>query len=103
MKKMFKRDFLGSPVPIKASSRLFSVGTISVLMNMKIIVVRIFAQTRVNIVPLLIIINHYRAVMVIIIIFMNIISRSPSIEVTVGKFFWEAQVVVVCVWAQQLG
>ena len=29
--------------------------------------------------------------------------RTPGVEVTVGKFFWEAQVVVVSVRAQQLG
>ena len=34
---------------------------------------------------------------------MNAMMRTPGVEVTVGKFLWEAQVVVVSVRAQQLG
>ena len=34
---------------------------------------------------------------------MNAMMRTPGVEVTVGKIFWETQVVVVSVRAQQLG
>ena len=73
------------PVPTKASSLLFSVGPPSKLINVNIWI------------------NITIIFIITLFILMNAMMRTPGVEVTVGKFFWEAQVVVVSVRAQQLG